>query len=330
MPTGLIDVHAHHYPQAYLQACQRRDSGFATYVRDDGRLVVLQDGAVVLAAPQPMPTLEQRLDAMDAAGVATQLVSISAPNVYRFPRSWRSGLTRELNDEILGMTELSGGRVRGLVSLPLPDLDSAAEELARVRSEPGFAGVMLTTTIDRCTLDDPSLAPLLAELNAAECAVLVHPTTACATEGTREFALSLALDFLAETTNCIARLVYSGSLGRFPKIKWVFSHLGGTTPFVIHRFDNYFQQFPECRANIDSPPSEILKNVWFDTVSTHVPAMKCAFATFDSGQFVFGTDYPHVPGGLSRFVDTLSAVGLPQDVLAAVGSTTASQIFKLG
>ena len=49
--AGLVDVHAHHYPDAYLDACRRADSGFTHYVRDDGRLVVLQDGAVALAVP---------------------------------------------------------------------------------------------------------------------------------------------------------------------------------------------------------------------------------------------------------------------------------------
>ncbi|WP_084265803.1 amidohydrolase family protein [Actinomadura macra] len=329
MGPSLIDVHAHHYPDAYLAACQRPDSGLSTYLRDDARLVVRQDGAVALAAPQPMPTVAERLRAMDDAGIRTQLVSISAPNVYRFPLGWRAALTRDLNDELLDMSAVSDGRLRCLLSLPLPDLDQAARELARGLSHPAAAGVMLTTTIAGRPLDDPSLRPILADLDASRCVVLVHPTTACATEGTREYALSLALDFLAETTNCIARLVYSGTFGRFPNIRWVFSHLGGTTPFLIHRFDNYFHQFPECREHITSPPSEILRGVWFDTVSTHPPAWRCALDTFASGQFVFGTDYPHVPGGLSRFVDTFAAVDLDPATRADIGHGNAAKLLDL-
>src|SRR5690606_33669810 len=41
----LIDVHAHQYPDAYLDAVRRPESGLEHYIRDDGRLVVLQDGA---------------------------------------------------------------------------------------------------------------------------------------------------------------------------------------------------------------------------------------------------------------------------------------------
>lgn len=315
--SGLIDVHAHHYPQTYLDACRRGDSGFEHYVRDDGRLVVTQDGAVALAAPQPMPDIGQRLSTMDAAGVDTQLLSVSAPNVYRFPPAWRTAVTKDINDEFEAISSASNRRLRSLISLPLPDIGAAIAELDRCGSHAGSVGIMLTTTIDGTDLDDPRWAPLWAELSARATLVLVHPTTGCSTLGVRDYALALGLDFLAETTRCIARLVYSGNFEAYPGIRWVFSHLGGTTPFLIHRFDNYFAQFPECRANIDRKPSEILRSVYFDTVTTHVPALRCALDTFASGQFVFGTDYPHVPGGLERFTTTLDQAGAEAGLDAA-------------
>lgn len=327
--ADLIDVHAHHYPDAYLQACRRPGSGMESYVRDDGRLVVLQDGAVALAAPQPMPTTSERLAAMDEAGVSVQALSISAPNVYRFPAAWRTGLTRDLNDEVAQMTVDSGSRLKALVSLPLPDVDAALAELDRADGLAGTVGVMLTTTIDRYTLDDPRFAPLLEELSRRRTVVLVHPTTGCSTEGVRDYALALGLDFLAETTNCIGRLVYSGCFDRYPGISWIFSHLGGTVPFLMHRLDNYFQQFPECRQHIDRPPSEILRGIYVDTVSTHVPAIRCALETFAIDQFVFGTDYPHVPGGLTRFTRTIASVGLNEADYASVSRGTAARLLGI-
>jgi predicted TIM-barrel fold metal-dependent hydrolase len=327
--VDLIDVHAHHYPDAYLAACRRPDSGMDSYVRDDGRLVVLQDGAVALAAPQPMPSLDQRLRAMSEAGVDVQVLSVSAPNVYRFPAPWRSSLTRDLNDELSQLSVDSASRLLNFVSLPLPDVDAALEELDRTAGLPGTVGVMLTTTIDRRTLDEPQFAPLLEELSRRRCVVLVHPTTACCTDGIREYALALGLDFLAETTNCIGRLVYSGSFDRYPGISWIFSHLGGTVPFLMHRLDNYFQQFPECRKNIDRLPSEILRSIYVDTVSTHLPAIRCALETFAVDQFVFGTDYPHVPGGLTRFAKTIASAGLAEADYAAVARGTAGRLLGI-
>lgn len=326
----LIDVHAHDYPEAYLDAVRAENSGFEHYVRDDGRVVVLQDGAVALAMPRPMPSLADRLALMDAAGVEVQALSVSAPNVYRLPSAVRTDLTRELNDELNATAESAPNRFRVFASLPLPDVDAALAELERARALPWFAGVMVCTTIDRRPLDSPAFDRLWEVLDETGTTVFVHPTTACCTDGIREYALALGIDFLAETTLCIARLTYSGRFDRWPRIRWIFSHLGGTTPFLIHRFDNYYRQFPECREHISRPPSEILEGIFFDTVTTHPPALACALDTFDVGQFVFGTDYPHVPGGIDRFVDVLSGAAVDPGDLDRIKHSTAAGLLGVG
>ena len=332
-PT-LIDVHAHHYPDAYLDAVRRSDSGFDWYRRDDGRIVVLQDGAVALAVPQPLPSMAQRLELMDAAGIAQQILCVSAPSVFRLPHELRVPLTVQLNDELATDADGTDGRIGVFASVPLPDVDAAIAEAKRALDIPGVHGIAICTTIDRLTLDDPVFAPFLQEMSDREAVVFVHPTTGCSTEGVREYALALGLDFLAETTNAIGRLVYSGTFTRYPGIRWIFSHLGGTTPFLIHRFDNYFRQFPECREHISELPSDILRSVYFDTVSTHVPAVHCALDTFDESQLLFGTDYPHVPGGLDVFVRTLQAgldaAGRPARAWETIGSGNARRVLRLG
>ena len=323
----LIDVHSHHYPDSYLDACKREDSGFTHYRRDDGRLIVLQDGAVGLAAPQPMPPLEHRLMMIDEAGVGIQVLSVSAPNVFRFPEWLRIPLTRELNDEFSELAERSAGRLRVFASLPLPNVERALEELDRALTLPGVAGVVVCTTIDQHTLDEDRFAPLWEELSRRGTTVFVHPTVACCTDGLREYALALALDFMAETTNAIGRLVYSGTVSRYPGIKWIFTHLGGSAPFLILRYDNYYKQFPECRERIDRPPSEIMKSLHYDTCTMHVPALRCAIDSLGVDRLVFGSDYPHVPGGIQRFVDILDAAGLSDDELTRIGWTTAAGLI---
>jgi aminocarboxymuconate-semialdehyde decarboxylase len=329
MSRGLIDVHTHHYPESYLHACRRADSGLAHYTRDDGRLVLLQDGAVVAAVPQPLPTPEARIAAMDAAGVDVQVLSVSAPNVFRIPASVRVPLTRELNDEFSELARSSGGRLLVFANLPLPDVDAALGEIERVSGLAEVVGFALCTTIDRRTLDDELFTPVLDDLSKRGSVVFVHPTTGCCTEGVREFALSLALDFLAETTNAIGRMVYSGAFERFAGIKWLFTHLGGTVPFVAHRLDNYASQVPENREHSTERPSETLNRLYFDTVTTHPPALRCAVDTLSTSHLVFGTDYPHVPGGLDVFVRTLESIGLTPEQLAEVGTSNAERLLGL-
>jgi predicted TIM-barrel fold metal-dependent hydrolase len=328
-PAGLIDVHSHHYPDAYLDACRRPDSGFAHYYRDDGRLIVLQDGAVGLAVPQPLPPLEHRIGMMDEAGVDVQVLSVSAPNVFRFPEALRVPLTRDLNDEFSDLAAGAGGRLRVFASLPLPAVDAALEELDRALALPQVAGVVVCSNIDRVNLDDERFSPLWAELSRREATVFCHPTVACCTDGLREYAMSLAMGFMADTMFAVGRLAYAGTFDRFPGIRWVFTHLGGTIPFVLPRYDNYFRQFPECREKLTRPPSEVMRELYYDTVTMHAPALRCAVDTLGPGRLVFGSDYPHVPGGIDRFVTVLNSVGLSADELAMIGRRTAAGLIGL-
>jgi predicted TIM-barrel fold metal-dependent hydrolase len=328
--TGLIDVHSHHYPDAYLDACRRPDSGFTHYYRDDGRLIVLQDGAVGLAVPQPLPPLEHRLGMMDDAGVQVQILSVSAPNVFRFPEAVRIPLTRDLNDEFSELADGAKGRLKALASLPLPAVDAALEELDRALRLPQVAGVVVCSNIDRVNLDDDRLTPVWEELSRRGTTVFCHPTVACCTDGLREYAMSLAMGFMADTMYAVGRLAYAGTFDRFPGIRWIFTHLGGTIPFVLPRYDNYYRQFPECREHISRPPSEIMGEQYYDTVTMHPPALRCAVDTLGAERLVFGSDYPHVPGGIDRFVDVLNAVGLSEDELAMIGRRTAAGLLGLG
>ena len=327
--SGLIDVHSHHYPDSYLDACRQPGSGFTHYTREDGRLIVLQDGGVGLAVPQPLPPLEHRIDMMDAAGVDIQVLSVSAPNVFRFPGSLRIPLTRDLNDEFSELAGSSGGRLRAFASIPLPAIDAALEELDRALALPDVVGIVVCSNIDGVNLDDDRFAPVWEELSRRGTTVFCHPTVACCTEGLREYAMSLAMGFMADTMFAVGRLAYSGTIDRFPGIKWIFTHLGGTIPFVLPRYDNYYKQFPECSEKIDRPPSEIMRDVYYDTVTMHAPALRCAIDTVGADQLVFGSDYPHVPGGIDRFVTVLNSVGLSDDELGRIGRRTAAGLIGL-
>jgi aminocarboxymuconate-semialdehyde decarboxylase len=326
---GLIDVHAHDYPDVYLDACRREDSGFTHYYRDDGRLIVLQDGAVALAAPQPLPPPEHRIGMMDDAGVDVQVLSVSAPNVFRFPESLRIPLTRDVNDAFVDLASGSSGRLRVFASLPLPNVDEALKEVDRALDLPHVVGVVLCTNVDGHTLDEELFAPLWEELSRREVTVFVHSTVPCCVDGLREYAMGLAMGFMADPVFAVGRLAYSGTIDRYPGINWIFTHLGGAVPFVLPRFDNYFKQFPECREGIERPPSEIMRDLYFDTVTMHPPALRCTLDTFGPDQLVFGSDYPHVPGGIDRFVTVLNSVGLTEDELATIGWKTAARLLGM-
>jgi aminocarboxymuconate-semialdehyde decarboxylase len=111
-------------------------------------------------------------------------------------------------------------------------------------------------------------------------------------------------------------------------IRWVFCHAGGTIPFMLPRLDNYYAQFPQCREHIDRPPSAILSEVVYDTATTHVPALRCTCDTFGADRLVFGSDYPHIPGGAGPYLDAVRALDLPAEEAAEVLGGRAVRLLR--
>jgi predicted TIM-barrel fold metal-dependent hydrolase len=324
----VIDVHSHHYPAVFLEACRDPANGLTTRIRSDGGVAVMVDGAVSVVIPQPEPSIADRLAVMDRAGIDIQLLSLSAPNVYPLADAVRVGLTRAANDELIDMSVKSGGRLQSLVSLPLPDVDASVDEFRRVIDRPGVAGVFLCTTVNGRPLDDPAFEPVLGRLSDRGVTVLVHPTVG-SVDNQREFALSLNIGFMAETTTCISRLLFSGALERWPGITWVFSHLGGTLPFVHHRIAKAHQAFADWQRPLQKDPAETLRGVYFDTVTDHRPALTCAMETYGDGSLLFGTDYPHTAADLRKPLALIQSALPARASLDRVLGGTAEKIFKI-
>jgi predicted TIM-barrel fold metal-dependent hydrolase len=187
----------------------------------------------------------------------------------------------------------------------LAALDHALDELQ-------LSGAMILTNIDGVPLDDPKFEPFWAAANDRDLLMYVHPTVPDA-EHLDDYALAIGVGFLSDTNLALARLSYSGVFERYPRIRWVFSHLGGTLPFMLPRLDNYYHQFPECRENAPRPPTEYVRSVIFDTASSHRPAIRCAVDTLGLDRLVFGSDYPHLPGGVGPFIEALDEIGASEE-----------------
>jgi len=313
--TGpVIDLHVHYYTKDFVAAVVGAES-IETYRRGDGRLVAEWRSGVALTVVDPHPGPAQRLEMMDELGIATQVLSVPSPNAYFVAPEPAESLSRSVNTELAGIVREHPGRFEALAMVPLHDLDRSVRVLDEAVDELGMKGVMILSNIDGIPLDDPGFEPFWERADEMGLLVYVHPTVPDAPHHD-ENALSIAVGFFSESTLAIARLAYSGVFQRFPRIRWVFSHLGGTTPFMLPRFDSYWRQFETIRERCPEPPSSYVRKLVFDTASTHRPAIVCARDTLGADRLVYGSDYPHVPGGSGPYIEALEAVGAKGDAYA--------------
>jgi aminocarboxymuconate-semialdehyde decarboxylase len=305
--TGIIDMHVHFYTDTYLAAVETAPTTTVYRREHDGRFVCSWRSGVALTVPQPHPGVAQRLEMMDQAGIQTQVLSIPSPSTYFLEGETADILSRTVNEEFAELCRDHPDRFRALATVPMHQPTLALATLDHALDDLELSGIMILTNIDGTPLDDPRFEPFWEAANERGLLTYVHPTVPDA-EHLDDFALAIGVGFLADTNLALARLSYSGVFERYPRIRWVFSHLGGTLPFMLPRLDNYYRQFPECRERAPRPPTEYIRMLTFDTASTHRPAIRCAVDTLGLDRLVFGSDFPHIPGGVGPYIDALDEV----------------------
>src|SRR3712207_3581559 len=101
-----IDVHAHYYPPAYLEALSKlvdEQGPAGNAVRHTLRPGMRRD-------PHFSGALDERLALMDAAGIQTQVLSFASPNVWHQDPGVRTDLVRVFNDACAEVARAYPGR----------------------------------------------------------------------------------------------------------------------------------------------------------------------------------------------------------------------------
>jgi predicted TIM-barrel fold metal-dependent hydrolase len=309
-----IDVHAHYFPAPYLDLIDALGRGEVetSMGRRGAKRTHAEDAAL-------------RLDAMDRAGVGMQILSIATGGPYIANEIGAIIGARAANDAYAEMVQLYPQRFKAFACLPLPHVDAALAELARAFDELAMIGVGVATMMGGKTLADPAFDPVYEELNRRSGVLFVHPIGhACESTLLQETNLTWPLGAPFEDTAAALQLLQTGFVGRFPKIKVILPHLGGTLPFLVHRLDHQQDRF----MNGHGMPSELVKAFWYDSVNGNPASLRCSCDTFGVDRIVFGTDYPFWNGAAHQHAsDYLERAGLPAADVQAISEGNARALF---
>jgi aminocarboxymuconate-semialdehyde decarboxylase len=317
LTNRVVDLHTHFYTDGYLKAVEAAPST-DVYRRGDGRFVCRWQGGVALTVPQPHPGVPQRLEMMDELGITMQVLSVPSPNAYFLPAEQARLLADTVNEEFADIARQHPDRFDWLAMVPMQDVPTAIAAAEHAVDQLGAKGLHLLTNVNGVYLDDPSFEPFWAYADSRGLLIYLHPTVPESTKSLEPHALAIAMGFFADTNLSVARLAYSGVFARYPSIRWVISHLGGTLPFMLPRLDSYWRQFPEANERCPEAPTSYIKSLVFDTASAHRPALTCAYETFGQERLVYGSDHPHVPGGSRPYLEALDVLPLTDDQRAEV------------
>lgn len=274
--TGRIDVHHHVLPAFYIEA--QRGAGIT--------------GTAYRGFPEWTP--EKSLAVMEANDIDAAILSFTSPGIWFGDIAQTRDLARRCNDYLARLARDRPGRFGGFAFLPLPDIDAALAETGRALDDLGLDGITLLTSVDNRYVGDPGLEPLYAELDRRAAVAFVHPCYPAGTEAPGWNIPRMLVDYPFETTKVAVNLILNGVTTRWPNIRFILPHSGGTLPFLAHRIA-IFDEATAFRDNYPEGALACIRRFWFDTaLSGDGTPLAALHDVADPLRILYGSDYPYV------------------------------------
>jgi aminocarboxymuconate-semialdehyde decarboxylase len=300
----VIDFHNHYYPPQYIQALEQGPSAVRITHDDEGNPWLHYPGDYNVAV-RGHRDIDYREQVLREQGIDTQVITLTTPGTHVEDPATAARLARLVNDAFARVVADKKGRFVALATLPLNDPAASVAELRRAMEQLRFRGAMVFSNINGTALSDQRFWKLYEAADELGAVLHIHPTNPVGVEAMLDYWLMPLVGFLMDTTLAAAGLVFSGVAERFPRIRWVLSHLGGAIPYLAERLDRGYEAFADCRKNISRPPSSYLKNFYFDTVNFDPRALELAVSFAGADHILAGSDYPHQIGSIEKMLESL-------------------------
>jgi len=244
----------------------------------------------------PSWSLQQAHDMMGAMGIDAAVASPSPGVYWGGDTGFAVKLARETNEFVADVVRDDPEHFGGFATIPLPDVGASLEEVEYAYDTLGLDGVVLYTSQGDRYLGDRSYDPFFEELDRRKAIVFIHPTTippgADATGLTIPFGVA---EFTFDTTRAVMNMLYSGTLERYPSIRYIVSHAGGTIPYLAWRIAGA-SYLPELRDR--APKNDglaLLQELYYDTALSTSEFVFGALKEFvPMSQVLFGSDFPYI------------------------------------
>jgi aminocarboxymuconate-semialdehyde decarboxylase len=289
----------------------------------------------------PMWDLDARFRSMDALGAYLQVLTLCLPPIEQLATGALAiDLARLANDSMADLVRSHPDRFVGFAaSLPLEDVDASLSELERAVHDLSALGVQVFTNCNGRALDEPRYEPLWARLEEFDRTVWVHgarrPTTAdYVGEDRSRYGLWAAIGWPYEMTLFAARMVASGLLDRYPRLRVYLHHSGGMVPTFSRRVNGAWLELQaeapddeHAYAQLQRRPAEYFKLLYADTSGQSPVAIRAALDFFGPEHVLLGSDAPFTSP--ADHLASVARLQLPSDQHELLVAGNAQRVLQL-
>jgi aminocarboxymuconate-semialdehyde decarboxylase len=328
-----IDIHAHYVPPQLVAAVKARgpDIGVRFIPAEGGKEALAFDYGFKVRPffPHLVEPVAERRRWMAEQQIDHQIVG-TWPDIfgYGLPVEQCIAWHRILNDTLAEWTAGNQSQFSWIASVPLTSTAAAAAELARTANA-GAVGVIISANIEDANLGECDLDLFWREAEALGLPVLIHPVNVGAAPRTKKFALAQIALYTYDTTLAVGSLLMSGVMDRFPKLKLIWSHGGGTFPYLAGRFDVMHSRMDKAQqGNVArNLPSAYVSRMNYDSIVHSPKVLRFLIETVGIDNVHLGTDYSFPPADLAP-LDLLKAAALSTSDSEAISDVNPRRLFS--
>lgn len=310
--VGLIDVHHHILPPAYMAEARER---------------IIAQGQGYLPAAVLEWTPERAIAELNASGVTTAIVSISTPGVSFGDARAARNLARQCNEYAARLVSDHPGRFGFFGVVPMPDAEGTLREIEYALDVLHADGIGFLTSYGDKWLGDATHTSVLEELNRRRAILYVHPTGPNCCRELIPGVPYVMTELPHDTTRAVTSLLFSGAFNRFPAIRFILSHAGGTLAMVAGRIARQGAAVKELAEKVPAGVDVELKKLYYEIAgSANAPAMAALLKLVPPSQVLFGSDYPW--GRINGTLGELRGFGLSSEHLRAITRENALALFQ--
>lgn len=248
------------------------------------------------------------IEEMDKSSIALSLLSLIQPAASMADGERSRKVARQSNEFAAQLVRDHPRRFGSFAALPLLDAEGSLKEIEYALDTLKAEGICLMTSYQDKYLGDAAFAPVWEELNRRKTVIYTHPLAPECCRNLKTDVPPPMIEYATDTTRTIASLMFTGTAARYPDIRWIFSHSGGTAPFLVSRFTRReFELKEKAAQRMPKGVMYELKKFYYDTAQgNHAGALAALMKVVTPPQVLFGTDYPFRDGaeeigGLAAF-----------------------------
>jgi predicted TIM-barrel fold metal-dependent hydrolase len=254
-------------------------------------------------------------------------------------------LSKKINDEMAELVDKYPYRFAGGVAvLPISNIDASLNEIDRAIKELKLRGILLRIPISGKPVDRSEFFPLYEKMCQLNLPIWFHPhknpkVPDYPDEAESKYLIWHLWGLVAESTTSMTRLVLSGVLEKYPKLKIIIHHCGAMVPYFSERIVNHYHQ-SEMRnktnftVDLTEPVADYFRRFYTDTALIgNTPALMCAHSFFGPDHILFGTDSPFDSQlgdyGTKRTIEAVEQMAISEEDKKKIFENNARKLLRL-